>query len=358
MKYTPMQLAILKKLFKNVEQTHFMNIIDFAGHNALEKSDFLKLNERASLDGINVYSANSKYNKGNYEESRSAYVNRYKKHYRARPSDTKRISNNAFSLAFITPEYSSGLFGAIENPAQFYEPDLQEEMEEYYKKAKSHMEAIENEKSKFSLFDDAQKDDEVAQVDEEKLEKKRKAEEKRLRKEAAFQVNKRWRQKRKEADELLRRHRDDHVLLNQTTQYIANNGYIIMLMPVPLINSSVSVRLSRYFEDVRIYIDDAQYASKADEATGDLIYSLNPYYSGDINNTALIIAKRKKQNDSQELSILTNILETANTKPISSLLKRYAVTEDDLERAEADLAVIPEENEQEIAQANPKKITI
>lgn len=351
MKYTPMQLAILKKLFKNVEQTHFMNIIDFAGHNALEKSDFLKLNERASLDGINVYSANSKYNKGNYEESRSAYVDRYKKHYRARPSDTKRISNNAFSLAFITPEYSSGLFGAIENPAQFYEPDLQEEMEEYYEKAKSHMEAIENEKNKFSLFDDSQKDDEAAQADEEKLEKKRKAEEKRLRKEAAFQVNKRWRQKRKEADELLRRHRDDHVLLNQTTQYVANNGYIIMLMPVPLINSSVSVRLSRYFEDVRIYIDDAQYASKADEATGDLIYSLNPYYSGDINNTALIIAKRKKQNDSQELSILTNILETANTKPISSLLKRYAVTEDDLERVEADLAVIPEENEQEIAQA-------
>lgn len=351
MKYTPMQLAILKKVFKNVEQTHFMNIIDFAGHNALEKTDFLKLNERASLDGINVYSANTKYNRGNYEESRSPYVNRYKKHYRARPSDTKRISNNAFSLAFITPEYSYGLFGAIEVPSLFYEPDLEKEMEEYYEKAKKRMEDIQEEKNKFSLFDDAKKEEEVPEVDEEKLEKKRKAEEKRLRKEAAFQVNKRWRQKRKESDELLRRHRDDHVLLNQVTQYIANNGYIIMLMPVPLINSSVSVRLSRYFEEVRIYIDDAQYAFTEDNKTGDIIYSLNPYYSGDINNTALIIAKRKKQEDSQDLSILTNILETANTKPISSLLTRYAVTEDDLKRAEADLATIPEENEQEIAQA-------
>lgn len=358
MKYTPIQLAILKKVFKNVEQTHFMNIIDFAGHNSLEKSDFLKLNERPSLDGINIYSSNKIYNKGSYHESRSAYVSRYKKHYNARPSDTKRISNNAFSLAFITPEYSSGLFGAIEDPTQFYEPDLEKEAQEYYEKAKERMNAIEEEKNKFSLFDDTKKDDETSQIDEEKLEKKRISEEKRLRKEAYFQVNKRWRQKRKESDELLRRHRDDHVLLNQTTQYIANNGYIVMLMPVPLINSSVSVRLSRYFEDIRIYIDDAQYVSNKDEITGDLIYSLNPYYSGDINNTALIIAKRKKQDDSQELSILTNILETTNTKPISSLLKRYAVTDDDLKQANDKLATIPEENEQEIAKVKLEIIDI
>lgn len=356
---TPIQQSILKKILNRSKDMHHMNILDFGGRNFTPKNNALQLKDRTNLDGINIFSANRTVGLGSFFEKDLNYIKNIKKHYNSDPASTKRISNDAFSLAFLTPNISLNLLEAIEDPSEFYEPDLDQLVKEYYEKSKERLEKLQEDKSNFSLYDEGLEEEEE-ETDPEKIAKKKEREDKRLMKEARFYVNKRWREKRKQNEESLRKHRDDHVMVNMITNYLKKGGYIIFNLPLPLINSSLAARLSRYYSDLRIYIDDIQYVKEVDEETGDTVFKLNKYFSDreSINNTALIIAKKEKQDNTQDTSILLNLIETANTKKVTHLLRRYNVTEEDLANATNELDKIPEENEDEIARAKLKIIEI